>query len=140
MKRQFVLDAWALLAFLQKEEPAAAEVKRLLAEAATRSARVHMSIVNVGEVYYRIGRAKGEVVADQTLADIRRLPLSIVPVTEVAVLAAARLKMRYAISYADAFALAAADALSGTLVTGDPELASLQRRVRLKWLSRSRDR
>jgi ribonuclease VapC len=137
MKPLFVLDAWAILAFLQKEEPAAERVKQLLIEADQSNVHLSISIINLGEVVYRIGKARSEKEAFDTLAQIRRLPLAIVPAAEEAVFAAARLKMRHLISYADAFAAATAESLGAILVTGDPELEGLEGQIKIEKLGRA---
>ncbi len=137
MSGLFVLDAWALLALLQGEEPAALRVKHLLQEAADQQAQLFISAVNLGEVYYRIGRVKGRDEAEGTLEAIRRLPLRVLSATDEMVLAAASLKIDYSISYADAFAAAAAERLNAVLVTGDPELEQMQGRIRIEKLQRS---
>jgi predicted nucleic acid-binding protein len=133
---QYVLDAWALLAFLQSEEPAASRVRQLLVEGDRQQATLVLSVVNLGEVYYRVGRRSGRVAAMDTLNDIRRLSLSIVPASDEMVLAAADFKLEYAISYADAFAAALADRTGATLVSGDPEFDQLQGRIKLEKLRR----
>ncbi len=137
MRSQFVLDAWAMLAFLQGEEPAASRVRQLLKGAEERGLDLFVSVVNFGEVVYRVGRARGEQEAWALLDEIRRLPLTVAPATDGRVFAAARLKMRYAISYADAFAAALACELGATLVTGDPELESLREEILLEKLERA---
>jgi predicted nucleic acid-binding protein len=136
MKPRFVLDAWAILALLQKEEPAASHVKQLLEETGRGSVELFVSIINLGEVYYSVGKVKGESEAEETLGVIRRLSLTVVPATEEAVFNAARFKMSHAISYADAFAAAAAEELEAVLVTGDSELEQLEGRIQLKKLER----
>lgn len=136
MKPRFVLDAWAVLALLQKEEPAASRVRQLLEETGKSNVELFISIINLGEVYYCIGKAKGESEAKETLDDIRRLSLTVVPVTDEAVFNAARLKMSYAISYADAFAASAAEELDAVLVSGYPELGQLEDRLQLEKLER----
>ncbi len=137
MTRRYVLDAWALLALLQREEPAAARVRQLLDVAPDTDAERFISIINLGEVVYRVGKVKGETEAWKTLELLRRLPLKILPADEKAVFAAVRFKMQYAISYADAFAVAAAEGLAAILVTGDPELAQLKNDIQLEMLGRT---
>lgn len=66
MMQRFVLDAWAVLALLQKEEPAAARVRQLLEAAAQEQVLLLISIINLGEVYYRVGKVKGEAEAHAT--------------------------------------------------------------------------
>ncbi|MDO9131152.1 MAG: type II toxin-antitoxin system VapC family toxin [Anaerolineales bacterium] len=105
MTDAFVLDAWALLAFLQGEEPAASRVKSLLQEARNEKVILYVSIINMGEVYYRIGKTRGQSEADALVEELQLLPLIILPASNEDVMAAARLKMRYSISYADAFAV-----------------------------------
>ena len=136
MKPRFVLDAWAVLALLQKEEPAASRVKELLQLALKGEAEVSISIINLGEVVYRVGKVKSEAQARQTLDEIQRLPLTIVSATDEAVFSAVDLKMRHAISYADAFAAATAEQQGANLVTGDPELTQLADEIDIEELRR----
>lgn len=136
MKSRFVLDAWAILALLQKEEPAASHVKQLLEETEKGNVELFISIINLGEVYYSVGKVKGESEARETLGVIQRLSLTVVPATEEAVFNAAGFKMSHTISYADAFAAAAAEELDAVLVTGDSELGQLEGRIQLEKLER----
>jgi predicted nucleic acid-binding protein len=108
----------------------------LLAAASKRQAHLFLSSINLGEVFYRVGRVKGESEAVRVWDAIGNFPVTIVPAPNEAVLAAARFKMRYPISYADAFAAATTDSLGATLVTGDPELAALAGRIRIERLRR----
>jgi predicted nucleic acid-binding protein len=133
--KKLVVDAWAILALLQKEEPAASRVKQLLENAPRENIQIFMSIINLGEVYYRVGKVKGEAEAQKTLEQINCLSLTILPATDERVLAAARWKIHHAISYADAFAAAAAAELKATLVTGDPELKSLNQEIQVEKIS-----
>ena len=137
MSKQYVLDSWALLALLQGEEPAAARVKEILLEGERQQAALLISIVNLGEVYYRVGRRSDRATAMDMVNDIRRLSLTIVPVSDEMVFAAADFKMAYAISHADAFAAALADHTGATLVSGDPEFDQLQSRITVEKLHRT---
>ncbi len=136
MKARFVLDAWAVLALLQAEEPAAARVRALIEQASGGSAELWISIVNLGEVFYRVGRLRGEREAGQVLAELRALPWDVLPASDERVWAAARVKMRQRVSFADAFAAAAAMERDATLVTGDPELCQLGPPVQVERLGR----
>lgn len=136
MKPRFVLDAWAALALLQKEEPAASRVKQLMEKTRKGDVELFISVINLGEIFYCIGKARGEHEATETLGDIRRLSLAVVPATEESVFAAAKIKMSYAISYTDAFAAATAEDLDAVLVTGDPELKQLEGRIQIEKLER----
>jgi predicted nucleic acid-binding protein len=110
------LDSWAVLAWLDGDEPAAGAV-----QAAFEAERPWMSWLNLGEVSYLLQRRHG---ADETAAVIRRLraALALDEVTPERVLAAARVKAEHPIAFADCFAAATATAREATLLTGDPEL------------------
>jgi predicted nucleic acid-binding protein len=96
------------------------------------------SSINIGEVYYRLRKAGDEEGAEEFLHDLRGgvLPIEVVPATNRRVWAAAGLKARYAISYADAFAASLAAETGAPVVTGDPEFKSLAEDgiVQVKWL------
>jgi predicted nucleic acid-binding protein len=124
-----VLDAWAVLAFLQRESPAATVVRRLLRRAARGNVRLRMNVVNLGEVYYRLIQTAGSERAEARLQKLRRLPIDILPAREALALSAAKIKAAHAISYADAFAIATANAENARLATGDPEIRARPRAV-----------
>lgn len=136
MSKDFVLDAWAILAFLQGEEPAASRVREVIEGAQDRTARLFVSIINICEVYYRVGKTHSAKEADSVLTDLYLLPIEILSADDDTVLAAARLKMTYVLSYADAFAAVIAQQIDATLLTGDPELLSLKRFVHIERLRR----
>jgi ribonuclease VapC len=102
-----------------------------------RRADAYLSVINLGEVYYRVGKVQGEEAAQSALQDLLRLSWAIVPATDDRVFAAATLKMRYPISYADAFAAASAAEYDAALLTGDPELEQLGGSLKIERLRRS---
>jgi len=127
MSGAIVLDAWAALAFLQREGHAALVVRRLLRRAVRGNVRLLINAVNLGEVYYRLLQVAGEQRADERFGLLRRLPIEVCPVREPLALSAARIKAAYPISYADAFAVASARSERARLATGDPEILALPR-------------
>jgi predicted nucleic acid-binding protein len=131
-----VLDAWALLAWLQDEKPASIQVQKLLEKAEKGLYRIGICMINVGEVFYQVARAKGEIEARSFLKDLRSMPLTTLGVPRSLVIQAAMLKSKYSISYADAFAVATAMHEHATLVTGDPEINALRNQgiVRIAWI------
>ena len=97
--------------------------------------KIYVSIINLGEVFYILGRRVGEREARETIEEIKAGVIEVLPVSEEHVFEAASLKIKYPIAYADGFALAAAIAQSGALVTGDPELKDT-REVPIIWLGK----
>lgn len=115
------LDSWAILAWLDGEEPAMARVEQVLAD------RPVVSWVNLVEVYYRIERDHGREAADETLRELRAALAPDLPGT-ARMIEAARIKSWAAIALADCFAIATASAQGLTLLTGDPEILDLANR------------
>ena len=131
----FVLDAFVLLAYLQ-DEPAATRVEQLLEKALKGKCRLFVSIINLGELLYIIERRAGASKAQESLALIQQLPIEILPADEPAVFAAAHIKANHALSYADAFAAAAAMHVNACILTGDTEFKALELMVKVEWLER----
>lgn len=111
-----MLDAWALVAFLDDQQPAAAKVETALDEADAAACSI-----NVGEVLYRQIRAVGHSSARKGIAVLRQDMEVIDPDWDL-VAAAAEVKARGRLSYADAFCVATAERLGAPLWTGDPEI------------------
>ena len=130
----FILDSYALLAYLEGEE-GADKVKNFLVEAASGTSRTLLSLINLGEVVYITERERGLTNAQEVLAIVEQLPIEILPVDRQTVLEAAHLKAHYPIAYADAFTIAAAQAHGGLIVTGDPEFKVVSELVRIEWLN-----
>jgi ribonuclease VapC len=131
----FVLDAFALLAYLQ-DEPAAARVEQLLEQALNEKCRLFVSIINLGELLYIIERRGGASKTQESLALIQQLPIEILPADEPAVFSAAHIKAAHALSYADAFAVAAAIHANARILTGDMEFKGLELMVKVEWLEK----
>ncbi len=131
----FVLDTFALLAYL-RDEPAAAHIETMLANAGKRKSRLLVSIINLGELLYIVERRGGLSKAQDTLALIRQLSIEILPADEQTVFAAAHIKANHALSYADAFAVAAAIREGAVILTGDPEFEAVESIVNVEWLEK----
>jgi predicted nucleic acid-binding protein len=112
------LDSWAILAWLDGDEPATARVEALLDE------RPVVSWVNLVEVYYRVERDHGRDAADDVLSALRSSLAPDLPGT-ARMIEAARLKARAPIALGDCFAAVTAAAHGLPLLTGDPELIDL---------------
>jgi uncharacterized protein len=134
-----IFDAWPILAWLQDEQPAADEVQRMLDDAENGMLQLSISMINVGEVYYRLARSVNEDEAKAFLKDLKSMPVKTLSIPKKLVIKAAQLKSCYAISYADAFAVATAISEHAPLVSGDPELRTLEQTgvVTIEWLTRT---
>ena len=109
------LDSWAVLRWLEGVDPAAGRVEAALPE------RPIMSWLNLGEVFYVVCRRSGEPAAREVLRTLRSKLALDLPDQE-RIIEAATIKAHHAMAYADAFAVATANAHGVPLMTGDPEI------------------
>ncbi len=138
MSERYVIDAFALLVLL-REEASYRMVKQLLEQAESGQVALFLTEINWGEVYYSVVKKHGEVAGRKALSTMELLPLNFVVTTRDLVLAAAKIKARFPVSYADAFAIAAAQELDCPVVTGDPEFRRVEQAgvVRVMWVGES---
>ena len=120
-----VLDSWAILEWMRARKPAEDAVTTLLTAAQVGMAKLLISAINVGEVYYILRKHHAEEVAERWRILAQTLPVTIEVPTLVEIWDAALLKGQYSIAYADAFAAALAQKYRCPLVTGDPEFQSI---------------
>ena len=132
MKR-YVLDSFAMIAFLE-DEPGADKVESILRALMQNKARVYMSVINWGEIFYNIFREQGQKEAEDVMARIREYPFKIVDADQKLTYEAAYLKGTHKIAYADCFAAALSRTLGAPVVTGDPEFKKLEDKIAVEWL------
>ena len=128
-----ILDAYALLAFLE-DEPGADQVRNLLLRAEEGSLKLAMTVVNLGEVWYAIARTGTPALADELIRDIQGMAIEIVDVDWPLARQAAAFKAKGRIAYSDCFAAALAKLRKAEVVTGDPEFKRLEGEVKVVWL------
>jgi len=125
---RFVLDTSAILAFMT-EEKGADTVEKILSR---KENRLFIPWAVLFEIYYVTRRTRGEKAADSRFVLIKELPASILwNMEEPDVLAAARFKAQFQISFADSIIAAAAFRLDAILVHKDPEYERLIGTIKL---------
>jgi ribonuclease VapC len=132
-KPEYVLDSCALLGYLQ-DEPTADQIEALLSKATQGRAHLHMSTISLGEIAYTVERRHGADVRQRVIDKLATFPIQLQNATLDRVVAAARLKARHAISYADAFAAALAQELEAPVVTADRAFEQVESLVEVRWL------
>lgn len=134
--RRFVLDANALISLLENRAGAAPRVRQILEQAARNQARVFLSAVNWGEVFYIAWRLHGEIKARETEDRLRQLPVAVVAADFDRATRAAALKQKHNLGYADAFAAELAMDQGAWLVTADAEFSRVGKALRIDPLPR----
>jgi predicted nucleic acid-binding protein len=127
-----VLDASALMTFFE-DRPGAAKVEELIAGAVEGKCELLMSVVNWGEVYYSVWRAKGRHPARRVLAEIAQLPIDLVdagfPLTKLA----AEFRAQHKLPYADCFAASLAADREASLATSDNDFTQVEKHIHILW-------
>ena len=135
MKKKRLLDSYALLAYLNKED-GYEKVRAVLANAQQSSLPVLMNELNVGETYYIVYRKRGHEQAEYFLDTVLAgLPVSMISNDFNAVISAAKIKAQHALSFADCFAVATAQRENAVILTGDPEFKNVEKLVKIDWLT-----
>lgn len=134
MSGKFVLDSFALVSLFHKE-PGWEKVRAALYEQQRAGTKAYLNWINWGEFYYIIKRKVGATKAVEALHLLEQLPIEPVPVDQQLVREAAEIKSEHAVSYADAFCIATARRLSGTVLTSDPEFHAVEHLITVRWLT-----
>lgn len=131
--KQYVLDAYALLAFLEAEP--GGEVVQELLQAADNI--FFISVINLGEVYYTLWRERGKEAADLFALELCQFDnIVVIDANWERVRMAAQFKAGGGLSYADCFAAALAVEKNAPVLTGDRELARIADKIKIIWLDR----
>ena len=110
-----------MVAWVQ-DEPAASMVNSFFEDADAGRIHLFMSALNVGETFYILAKRLDITLAERFLNWLPSLPIQVTVPDQAGIMAAARIKAVHPIAYGDSFAIALAQAESGTVITGDPEI------------------
>jgi len=131
--KTIVLDSWAVLAYLEDENPGK-QVAEILANAHEHGTSLLMTTVNAGEVWYILAREVSETEAERAITDLKHLGIQFVDADWNLTRLAAGFKAKHRMSYADCFGAALAKQHKADLVTGDKEFQQVQNDIRINWL------
>jgi predicted nucleic acid-binding protein len=130
--KQYILDANAVLRYFGVSEGQGIDKIRSLFEQAERGqAHLSMSVVNLGEVLYVLLRHMDESRARHYVQVLQHV-VTMVEADAGQALAAAEVKHKYKLGYADSFAATLAILSKGFLVSADPAFEKLGKAI--KWM------
>ena len=133
MKKPRLLDSHAALVYLKREK-GYEKVKGALSAAEKSNVPLLMSEMNIGEVCYIVLRSRLATDVEDFLSLFLSLPIERVQVDFDLIIQASKIKSKYPVSYADAFAAATAIRKDAAIITGDPEFKALTNLVQIDWL------
>ncbi len=122
--------------WLKAREPTASYMDALIEDAKSNQCVLLMSTINQGEIFYLSCGLWGEARADSILSQLHVLPIEVVHPISRDVLSAARIKSRFKIAYADAFAAILGIEFGASVLTGDPDFLRLREEdlISVEWL------
>lgn len=129
--KDYILDANSVLRYFDPKYAGDELVHTVFLHAQRKQARLFMSVINVGEVFYTLIRNAGELHALNYIRILQNI-VTIVEADLERTMEAARLKQQYSLGYADSFAAALALSYKATLVSADPDFEKVGRS--LKWM------
>jgi PIN domain nuclease of toxin-antitoxin system len=131
--RSLVMDSHAMLVYLEGEN-GAEFVANALGMAEQGSLNCYMAIVNWGEVYFSLLRAKGEHRARDATNVLDQLPIEIVNMDMNLVERASRFREQFRTPNGLCFAASLAETHHCPVLTGDPLFRKLAEDVQILWL------
>lgn len=132
-KRNYVVDAFAILMYLQQGQ-GWQETGQLLRHWRRERRKAKLNWINWGEIYYSVWKGFGREKAQETMGLLAGFPLELEPVDFELVRAASELKAQHSLSFADAFCAATALRYNAIVLTGDPEFRSVEDLLDIHWL------
>jgi predicted nucleic acid-binding protein len=137
MKKNYVLDACALLAYFY-DETGADFMQNTFDSAKRNELALSMHALNLFEVYYDVCKAHGENKAKNILKSVKKFPMAInYKIDEDMMIKAGVLKSKYKISLADAIGLAQTILLNASFITCDHhelDVVQTKENVNFVWL------
>ena len=131
--RRIVLDTSAVMTFFENRS-GSEKVEELIKKTMDGKAELMMSMINWGEVYYSVWRARGKDVAEAKLQFLAQIPVEVVaPDAELTKLAASYRAERK-LPYADCFAAALAKMRQAEVLTADADFAAIEDEVEVSRL------
>lgn len=127
-----ILDSSAILAMFFKEKNWS-RVKKILQNVTVKKKEVFVSLLSVGEVYYKIWDRRGEEDAKKVLALLKRWPVKIVGIEEEVIIEAAGFK-RQGLAFVDSIIAATTDYYQGILITADYDFKILAKKIKIIWI------
>ena len=131
MNRKRVLDSYALLAYLKKED----KYERIKGLLSSKDMVLFMNEINLGECFYVLARERTMDNAEYFVHSVLpNLPIKKISNTFQDIIEAARIKAKHPLSYADCFAIQTSLRENAPLITGDPEFKKADKLVQIEWL------
>ncbi|GEM_PF-3909007 len=118
----FVLDITAIITYLS-DLKGADLLEEILEKASKGKARIYVNCLTISELYHVIGSEYTTKKANETVAAVKKWPISLVPLDEGIALSAGRIAVESGVSLQDAVVIATAMDKDAAVVTSNQKIA-----------------
>lgn len=132
-KDQFILDACAMLAYLNNEE--GVEIIGEVLERGNRNeARIFITAMDLAEIFHIVLKKEGRDKALKTILLIKNLPVECVGLDEALLMLAGEIRVQFPLTLGDALVAAVAKTKKAKIITGDKDFKDLEKEIECVWI------
>jgi len=133
VKEKFVLDACAMLAYLNNEEGSAL-IEAILKKAEKNEASVFITAMDLAEIYHIVLKEEGREKALKTMVLIKNLPVKSIGLDEPLLMSAGEIRVQFPLTLGDALVVAVAKSREAKVITGDRDFKKVEKEVEVVWI------
>jgi len=132
-KEKFVIDACAMLAYLNNESGSSV-IEQVLKRAERHEVKIFITIMDLAEIYHLILKEAGREKAIKSIVLLRNLPVESMTLDESLLMIAGELRMQYPLTLGDAFVAAVAKSMDAKIITGDKDFKAIEKEIGIIWI------
>ena len=132
-KEKFVIDACAMLAYLNNEDGSTV-IEEVLQKGQRQEAKVFLTAMDLAEIYHVILKEEGREKAIKVMVLIRNLPLERVGLDESLLMMAGEIRLQHPLTLGDALVAAVAKSMKAKIITGDRDFKKLEKELDIIWI------
>lgn len=132
-EEQFILDACAMLAYLNNEDGVEV-IGEMLEKGSRNEVKIFITAMDLAEIYHIVLKKEGRDKALKTILLIKNLPVECVGLDEPLLMLAGEIRVQFPLSLGDALVAAVAKTRKAKIITGDNDFKSLEKEIECVWI------
>jgi len=132
-KEQFILDACAMLAYLNNENGAGV-IGEILERGIRDEVKIFITAMDLADIFYIVLKKEGHDKALKTILLIKNLPVECVGLDEPLLMLAGEIRVQFPLTLGDALVAALAKTRKAKVITGDNDFKSLEKEIECVWI------
>ena len=130
---QFILDASAMLAYLNNEDGVEI-IDEVLERGGRNEAKIFITAMDLAEIFHIVLKKEGRDKALKTILLIKNLPVESVGLDESLLMLAGEIRVQFPLSLGDALVAALAKTRKAKIITGDSDFKGLEKEIECVWI------